>query len=325
MTVVAFLQGATVIFVAAVVVTLISHRLRVPALVGLLGTGVLIGPSGLGLISHGEEVETWAEVGVMLLLFAIGLELSLERLKELRRAFLVGGTTQAFGTLAVAATIGLLLGLEPGRAVFLGCVAALSSTAIVLTVYGAKRELSTPHGRVMLAILLLQDFLIVPMIVLAPVMAGRVDGGFVPFLLRFVGSLIAIGVVFLIARKVMPLLLHAVARMRAREVFAVGSLATCFGFALLTESFGFSLALGAFLAGIILSESDYSHQILADMAPFRDVFASIFFVSIGMLVDLGVATARCREVVVLALVLIVGKAAVAGGAAAVLGSQRESR
>lgn len=319
MTIVLFLQGAALIFGAAVVVSLISHRLRIPPLLGLLATGMLIGPSGFGVIHHGTEVETWAEIGVMLLLFAIGLELSLERLRELSRAFLVGGGSQFVGTLVLAAGIALALGFAVPKAIFLGGVVALSSTAIVLSLYGARRELGTPHGKVMLAILLLQDFMIVPLIVFTPVLAGRTHGGLVDFAARFGGSLLAIGVVFALARWAVPTLLHAVAKTRAREVFVLGSLATCLAFALLTESLHFSLALGAFLAGIVLSESDYSHQILAEMSPFRDVFASLFFVSIGMLVDLEAALERWPLVLGLAAALIVGKALVAGAAAALLG------
>ncbi len=319
LTVVQFLQGAALIFGAAVVVSLISHRLRIPALLGLLGTGMLIGPSGLGFIHHGDQVEIWAEVGVMLLLFAIGLELSLERLRELRRAFLLGGGSQVAGVMLGAGAVAVLAGFSMQRSVFLGGVIALSSTAIVLSLYGARRELDTPHGKVMLAILLLQDFMIVPLIVFTPVLAGRTTGGLVDFAVRFGGSLLAIGLVFLLARWAVPALLHAVARTRAREVFVLGSLATCLAFALLTESLHFSLALGAFLAGIVLSESEYSHQIVAEMSPFRDVFSSLFFVSIGMLVDLRAALSHWPLIVSLAGAVLVGKALIAGLAAALLG------
>lgn len=313
-----FLHESVLLLGAAVVVLLVSHRLRVPSVVGMLSTGLLIGPSGLGWIAEGERVELFAEVGVVMLLFAIGLELSLERLQELRRALLVGGAAQAALSAVVTAAIALAAGMELRAAVFLGLVVTLSSTAIVLKLYADRRETDTPSGKIVLAILLFQDFLVVPMIVLTPVLAGAVEASATVLALRFGGALAAIALVFVVARVGMPLLFRQLAVTRSREVFVLGALAVCLAGAWLTHSLGFSLALGAFLAGIVVSETDYSHQVVADMAPFRDVFSSVFFVSIGMLVDLSYAAAHLPALAGLAVGIVIVKALAAGAATALL-------
>lgn len=319
------LREAVVLLGSAVAILLLASRLRIPPLVALLITGLLIGPSGLGWIAHTEQVETFAEIGVVLLLFVIGLELSLAQLKELRRVFFVGGGVQAGATVALGAAAALGLGIGPPRAVFLGCVIALSSTAIVLKLYDDRRETEAPHGRASLGILLFQDFLIVPMIVVVPVLAGAVPASPGALAIRFGGALVAIGAVFAASLWLAPRLFERIARTRVREAFVLGSLVACLALAWLTHSLGFSLALGAFLAGIIVSETEYGHQVVADVAPFRELFASIFFISIGMLVDLGAAWNDLALVLGLALAILVGKAVIVGGAIAAVGLPSRTR
>lgn len=319
------LRESVILLGSAVGILLLASRLRIPPLVALLLTGLVIGPSGLGWASDTEQVEVFAEIGVVLLLFVIGLELSLARLKELRRAFFVGGGFQAGATIALGAVAALALGAAAPRAVFLGCVIALSSTAIVLKLYDDRRETEAPHGRVSLAILLFQDFLIVPMIVLVPVLAGEVAASPKALAVRFGGALLAIGAVFALALWLAPRAFDWIARTRVREAFVLGSLVACLALAWLTHSLGFSLALGAFLAGIIVSETEYGHQVVADVAPFREVFASLFFISIGMLVDLGAAWRTAPLVVGLALAVLAGKALIVGGAVAALGLPSRTR
>ena len=313
------LKDGVILLASAVGVLLITARLRVPPVVALLLTGILVGPSGFGWIAESEEVEVFAEIGVVFLLFIIGLELSLELLRELRRPFLLGGSVQAAVTAAIASGVCLALGFQPSRAIFLGFVITLSSTAIVLKLYGERRETDTPHGRSVLGILLFQDFLIVPMIVLVPVLAGEVGASPVHLMLRFGGSLAAIVVIVVVARRVAPSLFDRMARTRARETFVLGSLGICLALAWLTHSLGFSLALGAFVAGLLVSETEYSHQAIADIAPFRDLFASLFFISVGMLVDLRFATAHLPTILALAAAVVVVKSLVAAGAAAAVG------
>jgi CPA2 family monovalent cation:H+ antiporter-2 len=279
---------ATVLLGAAILVLLVSHRLRLPVLVGFLLTGMLIGPSGLGLISDVGSVELSAEIGVVFLLFTIGLELSLVQLRELSRAFWVGGSIQTFGTIV------------------LGLIAAPSSTAVVLKLYRDRRELESPQGRAALGVLLFQDVLLVPMLVALPLLASR-GGRLSDHAVRLLVAAALGAVAFVVARRLLPRMLDRVARTRAREVFLFGALFACLGLAYLTEKLGFSLALGAFVAGLLAAESDYRSQVIADVEPFRDLFASLFFVSIGMLVDLPAALRRLPEILALAVLLMAVK------------------
>jgi monovalent cation:H+ antiporter-2, CPA2 family len=309
-----FLRDAIAVLGAAVAVVLLSAPLRVPPVVGFLVTGLIIGPSGLGWVEDVERVEVFAEIGVVLLLFAIGLELDLGELRQLGRGFFVAGTTQVALTVAAATAAAVLFGEPPRAALFIGLVVSLSSTAVVLKLYGARRELGTPQGKMSLAILLFQDLLIVPIIVLVPVLGGVVAASASSLALRFAGALVAIAGVFFAARWVLPRLLHYVVALRSREVFVIVALATCLAMAWLTAWLGFSLALGAFLAGLIVSESEYSHQIVADIAPFRDLFSSIFFVSVGMLVDLPFAIAQLPVITAMAVAIVVIKGLTAAAA-----------
>ena len=314
-----FLQEAVAILGAAVAVLLASHRLRIPPVVGFLLTGVLIGPSGLALVSDLHRVELFAEIGVIFLLFAVGLEFSLDRLRQIRRAFFLGGSLQSFLTIGAVTLIAVLAGTGPPRALFLGFLAALSSTAIVLKLYAERRELDAPQGKLVLGILLFQDFLLVPMIVLTPILAGSVRASPAAIAARFGLALLAVGAVFWVARYLMPRLLEVMVRTGIREVLVLGALFACLGFALLTERLEFSLALGAFIAGIIISESHYSPQIEAEIVPFRDVFNSLFFISIGMLLDLRYALAHPWAVLGIAAAVLALKAVATGAAVALLG------
>ncbi len=307
----AFLSEFVTILAAAVAVNLLSHRLRIPAIVGFLLTGLVIGPSGLALVRDRAMVEQFAELGVVLLLFSVGLEFSLERLREVRRAFLVGGSAQAFSTILATALVAAALGASLPRGIFFGFLVALSSTAIVLKLYADRRELEAPQGKLSIGFLLFQDFLVVPMMLLTPVLAGTVAASAREILLRFGLGVIVVAAVFFAARYLMPRLLYAIVRTRVREVFVLGALLLCLGMGLATESAGFSLALGAFLAGIIIAESEYSPQVIAEVSPFRDVFNSLFFISVGMLLDLDFAADHLGEVLALGAALVAVKAAIA--------------
>lgn len=313
------LTDFVIVLAATVVVLLIGERIRVPAVVGFLLTGILIGPSGLGAVREPAVIEAFAEVGVVLLLFTIGLEFSLDRLRAVGRVFLVGGTIQALGTVALVAVLVALAGVPPRTSAFYGLLAALSSTAIVLKLYAERREIDTPHGQVMVGMLIFQDILIVPAILVTPILAGSADASATALLTRLGVGLVVIVAAFLVARFVTPALLGAVVRTRSRELFVLGALFACLGMAMASEALGFSLALGAFLAGVLIAESEYRHQAVADIAPFRDVFASLFFVSIGMLLEVETVFERPLLIVGLAAGSILLKALVAGGATRVLG------
>ena len=303
-----FLRDLVVILASAIAVTLLSNRIGIPSVVGLLLTGAIIGPHGFRLVRDIAQVQALAEIGVVALLFTIGLEFSLERLKQVRRNFFVGGSLQALLTIGLAMPIFLGFGVGFSRAIWWSFLVTLSSTAIVLKLYGERREIETPHGKLVIAILLFQDFLVVPMMILTPVLAGTVQASPAVVALRFGGGVLVIAVVVAIARFLMPRLLYLLVRTKSSEVFVLGCIFVVLGMAAITQALDFSLALGAFLAGIIISESEYSHQVVADILPFRDVFNSIFFISIGMLFNSSFAFERMHVVVGIGLAVILIKA-----------------
>ena len=281
------LSELVIILAASVLVIFVSHKIKLPPVVGFLLTGILIGPGGFSLVKDTRTVDVLAEIGVVMLLFMIGLEFTLERLKRIQRNFWVGGGLQVVLTTSAAVLVLVLLQVPAKNAVFYGFLVSLSSTAVVLKILSDRNETDTPQGRISLGILIFQDMAIVPMIALVPVLASVRAASPAAIIVRFLLSAGAIAAVFAIARFLMPRVLHIVVRTRIREIFLIASLFICLGMALLTSSLGLSLALGAFLAGGIISESDYSHQVVSDILPFRDVFNSLFFISIGMLLHTG--------------------------------------
>jgi CPA2 family monovalent cation:H+ antiporter-2 len=282
------LEELVILLAVSILIIFISHRIRLPSVVGFLLTGILIGPGGFSLVKDTETIDVLAEIGVVMLLFMIGLEFTLERLKRIQKNFWVGGGLQVL--LTTTAALLILVGLKvPARdAVFYGFLISLSSTAVVLKILSDRGETDAPHGRISLGILIFQDMAIVPMIALVPVLANVRSASPSAILFRFLLSGGAIVAVFAVARYLMPRVLHLVVGTRIREVFLFTSLFVCLGMAWLTSSLGLSLALGAFLAGVIISESEYSHQVVSDILPFKDVFNSLFFISIGMLLHTGI-------------------------------------
>jgi len=276
------LRDLVIALTAALLVLLPSRRLKIPPAVGFLITGAIIGPGALGLIGDPHHVEMLAEIGVSVLLFVIGLEFSLARLREIGRAFLLAGPLHVLGTIAIVAGVLLALptGARPHTAAFAGMLAALSSTAMLLPLLVERGEIHAPQGRLILGILLFQDFAIVPMLVLTPALAGGRGLEAAPGALAGIASAAA---VFLVARFLMPRFVNAVIRSGVRELYVMMAVAVCLGASLATKTLGLSAALGAFLAGILVSESEYAHQIIGEILPFRNLFASLFFVSIGML------------------------------------------
>jgi len=274
-------------------------------------TGVLIGPYGLGLIRNAEGIELMAEIGVALLLFTIGLEFSLRRLLEMKRLVLLGGTLQVVVSILVVTLITYELGRPLRQAIFFGFLFALSSTAIVLKAYIDRAEIDAPHGRAAVGILLFQDLSIVPMMLTIPILSGRNASSTSQIIITFATAVVAVAVIYLATRRVVPFMLHHIVRLRSPEVFISSVVLICLGTSFLTAQFGLSLALGAFIAGMVLSESEYNHQIIADILPFRDVFNSLFFISIGMLLSVGALTSNILVVMLLVSGLILIKALIA--------------
>ena len=280
------LQDLVVVLGVAIPTVAIAHRLRIPAIVGFFLVGAVIGPYGLALIPNAESVTVLADLGVLLLLFTIGLELSLTRVMQLGRVALQGGALQVGGTLVAVAAVATGLGVPINQAVFYGGLVALSSTAVVLKVYADRGELDTPHGRVVVSILLFQDLCVVPLMLFMPMLADAQAGSAaVGNWAGIARSLLVVAILVAGGRVVVPWVLDRIVLLRNRELFTL-----CIGFfglgaAFATASFGLSLALGAFVAGLVISESEYGLQAMSNVLPFHDVFSGIFFASVGMLLD----------------------------------------
>jgi monovalent cation:H+ antiporter-2, CPA2 family len=303
----AALRDLVIIFTLAIGTLLLSHRLRLPAIVGLLMTGVVVGPYGLRLVRDIHTVESLAEVGVILLLFTIGIEFSLNALLSLKRIVGIAGTLQVGLSIGTAYVTARMLGRSPAEAALWGFLLALSSTAIVLKLLGEHGETDSPHGRIAVGVLIFQDLSVVPMMLLLPMLAGGGETSGASLGWVIAKALAVLMAVLVGARVVIPPLLHQVVRTRSHELFILSIVLLCFGTAWLTSLAGLSLALGAFVAGILISESDYGQQALADVLPLRDLFSSLFFVSVGMLFNVQFALEHLVIIIVMVLGILLGK------------------
>lgn len=303
-----------IIFCLSIIVLLIGHRLHLPPVVGFLMTGVLSGPHGLGLVGKPEDVEMLAQIGIILLLFGIGMEFSIKKLVQIKRLFLLGGSLQVGLTILAGWSIGWFLGRSWEESIFIGCLLSMSSTAIVLRLLEQKGESSSPQGRVSISVLIFQDMVAIPMILLIPLVGNQ--GGQSSFDISnlwplFKGILILVGV-FFSAEQIVPRILFLVARTRNKELFLLTVFALCFGVAWLTSSIGLSLTIGAFLAGLIISESEYSNEAISNIFPFQALFISFFFVSVGMLLDLDFVLHQPFLILFLALSILLLKTLTTG-------------
>lgn len=278
-----FLKSLVIILAISGVVVFVLQRAKIPAIVGFLLAGIMLGPHGLHLIKDLDTIQVFAEIGVILLLFTVGLEFSLSRFLKMRMEVFGIGGLQVFTTVALTGLIFYKWTGEINTAIFAGFFTALSSTAIVMKLISENAETDTPHGRTSIGILIFQDLCVVPFMLLIPIMSG--GGGFYELALTFGKALAIIAIVLLSARWVVPTILHQIVHARNRELFVISILIMCFGIAFLTSEFGLSLALGAFLAGLVISESEYSYEAISTILPFRDSFTGIFFISIGMLMN----------------------------------------
>lgn len=314
-----FLKDLVMVFGVSTLVVFLFHRLRQPTIVGFLASGVLIGPYGLSLIADVHQVEFLAEIGVVLLLFTIGLEFSLSKLNQMRRLVLGGGGLQVLGTILFTAGGIWLLGLLPAQAVFFGFLLALSSTAIVLKILMDRGEIDSPQGRFAVGILIFQDLCVVPMMLLIPLLSGKEASNLVAILLVLGKVAFTVTLILLLARLLVPRLLFEVVKTRSPEVFIIFIILICLGTAWVTSRIGLSLALGAFLAGMVIADSEYSYQTLANILPFRDSFNSLFFISVGMLMDVRTLLDHPLEVAGILAAIVAGKAAVGAGSVLTLG------
>jgi monovalent cation:H+ antiporter-2, CPA2 family len=304
------LTGIIIILASAVAIVIISLKLKIPTVIGFLVTGILIGPGVLRWVNNSEIVKIMADIGVVMLLFVVGLEFSLDRLKSISRSFWFGGSFQVILTGLSVSGIFYILGFTLAQGIFYGFIITLSSTAVVLRELNERREIDTLTGRTSIGILLFQDFAIVPMSAVIPFLAGSIKVSWSQLGLRASIIIAAAVIVLMATRKLFPFLFQLVARTRSREIFILTTLLVCLGMAFLTSILGLSPALGAFIAGIIISESHYSHQVAADILPFRDLFNSIFFISIGMSLNVPLVWALKSNILIMSIGIIIVKALV---------------
>jgi CPA2 family monovalent cation:H+ antiporter-2 len=313
-----FLQ-VTVLLIAGAGVAYLCFRFGLVPIIGFLLAGALIGPNALALVTDRALIDAAAEVGVILLLFTIGIEFSLGKLAAIQRVVFVGGGVQV--ALAAGVTTGLLmlLGVGFGPALFTGFLVAVSSTAISLKLLSGRGQVDAPVGQVSLGVSLFQDLATIAMVLLVPTLAGGAGGGALDVLRALGVAAVLIVVVLVVARRVMPPVLEAVARTCSPELFLLTVVAICFGTALLSSLAGVSLSLGAFLAGLIVSESRYSEHAMGEILPLQILFSATFFVSVGMLLDVGFVIANVGLVLGAVAVVLVVKAATTFAAVRVLG------
>ncbi|ADD69223.1 sodium/hydrogen exchanger [Denitrovibrio acetiphilus DSM 12809] len=305
------LADITYIFATAAVSLAICSKLKVPEILGYLITGVLLGPNGFSVIHALHEVEMMAEIGVVLLLFAVGLEFSLSHLLALKKPALLGGGFQV--TVTALVTGGVVYIMSHGNlslAIITGMIVSLSSTAIVLKVLAGRGEMDSPHGRLSTAVLIFQDIAVIPMMLLIPVMAGTGDNVYIDLGVTGAKAVFIVAAIFIGARTLVPKVLYYVAASKNRELFLLVVVLIGLGTASLTYKAGLSLALGAFLAGIMVSESGYGQQALSSVIPFKDIFTGFFFVSIGMLIDFQIYADHPVLILSTAVLILFGKSVI---------------
>ncbi len=308
------------IVVAGLAGGLLARALRVPLLVGYVAAGVLVGPYTAGpTVVQIHDIEQLADIGVALLLFSLGLEMSFRDLQPVRRIALIGGPLQIILTTALTAVAGVkAIGMPVTEAIWFGAMISLSSTVVVLKTLSAAGVTSTLASRVMIGLLVVQDLAVVPMLVILP-QIGNLDR--LPMqLARSIGiAAVFLAAVVILGTRLLPPLLRRVLAWGSRELFLVSVVAVGVGVGYATQSVGLSFALGAFVAGLILSESEFSHQALSDVVPVRDVFGLLFFVTVGMLLDPRYAIAHSVQVAIIVILIFLGKSLILGGLARAFG------
>lgn len=310
------LRDVLVIFLVAIPIVLIAHRMNLPSIVGFLLTGLLIGPEGLGFISDAGRIELLAEVGLALLLFHVGLELSSANLRGLKSVVLGGGAIQIVATIFAGIVFAVLLHWPVADGLYVGCAAASSSTAIVLAFLSYKRWLDSPAGRISTGITILQDLAVVPMLVLLPIITlGSLSQGWTwGLLLPLLKIALVFGLMWLVYRFILGALLHQVAHSGSKELFIIILIGMALGFAWFTQRLGLSFALGAFLSGLMVAATPFRFHALSEMAPFRACVSGLFFVSLGMIVSPGFIGQHAASVGGLVVFVMVAKIIITAGA-----------
>ena len=316
------LELVLVLLAAAVLVAAAARALRLPTMLGYLVTGIAIGPFALGWIPDSEEARYLAEFGVVFLMFSIGLEFSLPRLMTMRMTVFGFGGAQVLLTIVLTALISWLLELPLLAAIALGGIMSMSSTAIVSKMMAERLEIQTPHGKQIFGALLFQDLAVVPLLILIPAFVQESDAMATTLGWAMFKAVIVLGFLLFVGQRIMRPWFQWVAGYKSPELFTLNVLLFTLGLAFLTESVGLSLALGAFLAGMLVSETEYRYQVEDDIKPFRDVLLGLFFVTIGMRLDLMQVMLNWGDVLLLVAAIVIGKAVLVTGLAMAFGSSR---
>lgn len=295
------------IFLTSLIVLVLFHRLKLPSVIGFLVAGIIVGPVGLGLVHDTDNIEFLAEVGIIFLLFTIGMEMSIDKMIKSKRMLFFGGGVQVLSTIAIIAVLAIFFGYDWHVALFAGMLVSLSSTAIDMKVLQERKEVDTPHGRATLSILIFQDLAIIPMMLVTPYLTGEGGTNTISVISALLVGITIIIVVFFASRNIVPALLYRAARIKDQEMFVFIVLGTCMVIAFVSNLFGLSLSLGAFLAGMIISESEYSTHALYNVLPFKDIFMSFFFVSTGMMFSAAVMIEHFVLVISIVLAIVVIK------------------
>jgi len=304
------LQLVLILLAVAVGVVVICRLFRLPVMLGYLIVGILIGPHALGWIPDAPETRHLAEFGVVFLMFSIGLEFSLTRLRAMQKLVFGLGTAQVVATMLLVMLASYLFGLNWRAGLALGGVLAMSSTAIVSKMLVERAELNTPHGQNIMGVLLFQDLAVVPLIIIIPALASSAQIIHITLGLALLKAAIVLAALLLFGQRLLRPWFHLVARQKTSELFMLNVLLFTLGLAYLTELAGLSLALGAFVAGMLISETEYRYQVEEDIKPFRDVLLGLFFVTIGMMLNLGAVIAGIGWVLLVLLILLPFKAVV---------------
>jgi CPA2 family monovalent cation:H+ antiporter-2 len=315
-----FFHQLIIILGFSIPVIYIFNKIKLPSIIGFLITGIIIGPFGLKLIDDTEGIQFLAEIGVAFLLFTIGIEIQLSRfLKHLSEILLTGGL-QILCTFIAGMAIGMTMQLSVGQSIFIGFILVHSSSALILKILKDRGDEDSPQGRISIGVILFQDMMVVPMMLLIPFLAGGSSG---PqsweIAWKLLKSILIIIVILIAARYVIPRILERLVSMKMRDVLVIASVVIAMGIAGITESLGLSLAIGAFLAGLALSDTDFTHQIISDITPFRDVFLSVFFVSFGMILNLDFLRENTVYIILISFFIIMIKAGIVFGLVKLLG------
>lgn len=308
-----------IIVIAALIGGLVAQFLRQPLIIGFILAGVVVGPyTGIISVSEVHNIELLAEIGVALLLFALGLEFSLKELKPVRNIAIFGTPIQIILTILYGMAIGYLLDLDWIYSIWLGALISISSTMVILKTLSSQGRMGTLSSRVMIGMLIIQDLAVIPMMIMLPEL-NNLGEALNTFGLAALKSAIFIGIMILAGTKLLPVLLSYIARWNSRELFLIAITAIGLGVGYATYLAGLPFAFGAFIAGLVLSESDYGHQALSDIIPLRDLFGLLFFVSIGMLLDPHFLISNLATILLLVALVTIGKGLIFGGISVLFG------